>query len=169
MPRILISFLLCMTFGLKAQESPVTPWVGERSGTLEIYNAKGLAQTVHMELNIAQLSDTSWTWQIVYGEGEGRQARDYELVKTEGDGNYVVDEKNGIKLDLNQINNGFFSFFQVGTSKLLISYELIDDAIHFRTHSANTNTETKTGEGENVPLVLTWKTATYQRAVLKKK
>ena len=164
-----VLILLCTTSHTALAQNPIDPWVGEWSGPLEIYNAKGLSQTVTMGLNVAQLSDSSWTWQIVYGEGEGRQERNYELLKTEGIGNYVVDEKNSIVLDLNLIKNGLFSFFQVGKSKLLISYELVDESIHFRTHSVNTDTETKTGGEENVPLVLSWKTGVYQTAVLKKK
>jgi len=168
MSRLFALLFLLSAFGLKAQQNPVSPWLGEWSGTLEIHNAKGLSQTVAMGLNIAQISDSSWTWQIVYGEGQSRQERNYELIKTEGPGNYIVDEKNGIKLDLSLIKNGFFSFFQVGKSKLLISYELVGDEIHFRTHSVNTNTETKTGGEENAPMVLSWKTGVYQIAVLKK-
>lgn len=163
---LLLLALWCST-NLKAQ-NPVSAWLGDWKGTLEIYNAQGLRQTVAMELNIAQLTDSSWTWQIVYGEGEGRQERNYELIKRAGQGNYVVDEKNSIELDLNLIGNGFFSFFQVADSRLLISYELVNEAIQFRTHSMDTRTETKTGGEDNVPMVLSWKTGTYQKAVLKK-
>lgn len=165
-------FLLCLSVSgtsLFAQTNPLAAWQGNWAGTLEIYNTKGLTQTVAMELNVKQLSDTSWTWQIVYGEGEARQPRNYELLTTEEPGQYIIDEKNSIELYLSLIHNGFFSFFQVGKSKLLISYELVDDAIHFRTHSANTDSEYQTGKAENVPLVLSWKTGAYQKAVLKKK
>ena len=167
--RSLITLLLLVPgFGTLAQDSPLTPWIGEWKGSLEIFNTRGLAQTVAMELNVKQLSDSSWTWQLVYGAGEARQPRNYELLTTDEPGHYVIDEKNSIELYLSLVHNGFFSFFQVGKSKLLISYELVNDEIHFRTHSANTDTKYQTGGEENIPLVLSWKTGAYQKAVLKK-
>ncbi len=167
--RLILFFLLFPLSGATLiAQNPIEPWLGEWTGTLEIYNQKGLSQTVAMELNIAQLTDSSWTWQIVYGAGESRQERNYELLATREPGQYLIDEKNSIKLDLSLIKNGFFSFFQVGKSKLLISYELNEGTIHFRTHSINTDTETRTGGEDDVPLVSSWKTGVYQIAVLTK-
>ena len=162
-----LAFLFC-SFGLQAQDSPIAPWLGEWSGTLEIYTTKGLVQTVVMELNVAVKSDSSWQWQIVYGEGDSRQERNYELLTTEEPGQYIIDEKNGIELYLSLIDKGLYSVFKVNRNNLLVFYELKGDELVFRTLSANTTTELKSGGGENIPEVLSWKTGVSQTAVLTK-
>ena len=164
----LIALLLLLTSGLQAQESPIAPWLGEWKGTLEIYNTEGLSQTVAMELNVAVLTDSTWRWQIVYGEDKFRAERNYELVKTETPGQYIVDEKNGIELYLSLLNNGLHSFFQVNDSNLIISYKIEGDQLIFNTLSANTKTGKNSGGGENTPTVISWQTGVYQQAVLKK-
>lgn len=165
---LIVAFLFFSNSLLSAQESPIKPWLGDWRGTLEIYNTKGLAQTVVMELNVATLTDSTWQWQIVYGEGDTRQERNYELVETDDPGHYIIDEKNSIELYLSLINNGLYSVFQVNQNNLLVYYELEGDQLIFRTLSVNTATERKSGGGDNIPEVLSWKTGVSQRAVLTK-
>tara|TARA_R110000796_G_scaffold162592_1_gene279425 strand:- start:64856 stop:65368 length:513 start_codon:yes stop_codon:yes gene_type:complete len=145
-------------------------WEGEWRGKLEIYNEKGLQQSVEMGLNIISQSDSSWKWQIIYGSGEQEQVRDYLLYKNETDPNqYVLDEQNSIQLYLSQVNQGLYSWFTVMQSELLVSYELIDGEIHFETITTTESQSLTTGGEDNSPEVKAQKVRNIQKAVLIKK
>ncbi len=167
--RLLAIALLVITssLGVHAQSFP-KGWIGEWEGELEIYNASGLQQKVVMGLNILTKSDSTWAWQIIYGEGAQRQLRDYEL-KVGQDSQYILDEKNTIKLYLSYINNTFESLFQVSGSQLLVSYEMRGGNIIFRTVSSADKAPMNTGGRNGVPEVVAKKVTTTQIAVLTKK
>lgn len=165
----LFSLLLCTlcltSFG---QSQLPKEWMGQWRGTLEIFNAQGRQQTVAMGLNIFAKSDTSWAWQIEYGEGETAQLRDYELISNGDSNHFKLDEKNSIVLYLSLINGGLYSAFEVQTNQLLISYELKDEALIFRTYSFPASEELVTGKGEGIPEVKARRTTTVQIARLTK-
>lgn len=156
------------TSSLLAQLS--NEWTGNFSGEVSIYNEKGLAQTVSMQLNILQLSDTSFQWKIIYGEGENADIRDYRLFSNPNDKNqHILDELNGIKLYLSYINEGLYSWFGLNSSELLLSYELRDGQIQFSAVSSKNDSLLESGgTDENTPKVFTQPVRVVQKAILKK-
>lgn len=145
-------------------------WIGKFSGEVSIYNEKGLAQTVRMQLNIMQLSDTSFQWKITYGEGENTDMRDYRLLNNPKDKNqFILDELNGIRLYLSYINEGLYSWFGLNSSELLLSYELRDGHIQFSAVSSKNETLLKSGAtDQNTPEVFAQPVRVVQKAILKK-
>lgn len=145
-------------------------WKGEFSGEVSIYNEKGLAQTVRMQLNIMQLTDTSLQWKITYGEGESADIRDYRVFSNPKDKKQLIlDELNGIKLYLSYINEGLYSWFGLNTSELLLSYELRDGQIQFSAISSKNDSLLESGgSDQNTPEVFTQPVRVVQKAILKK-
>ena len=78
-------------------------WFGRWKGNLEIYNAKGLKQTVPMML-IMDKTDTAgiYKWHIQYGEDTAKGLRPYLLRTIDvTKGLYVCDELNSIRMTRN--------------------------------------------------------------------
>lgn len=163
------------SFGLsKVDTNSIDPWIGEWVGSLEIYNTKGLAQTLNMRVKHFK-TDTAevFGWYLIYGDDLEKGTRAYYL-KTinEEEGHYQVDEKNSIFLDTYMIGNKMISTFDVDGSLISSIYTLMDDGdmmfeiLYANTKNANESGDT-TYEGEDIPLVLSYKAGGYQKAILK--
>ncbi len=163
-----LAFLLASVFC--SAQNITSDWYGEWRGELEIYNVQGFQQKVKMGLNINQKTDSTWTWQLIYGEGEKQDFRDYELQKADDPGQYIIDEKNSILLYLSLVDNTFYSMFELNNTRLIISYELKADQIIFKTLSSPNQEPLKSGgTSPQIPEVLTRKVTSAQIAILNKK
>ncbi len=93
---IFLFFMSIFCNNLQAQTDTFPKsWLGKWSGKLEIHNAKGLAQTIPMQLHLLPTDSTHrFTWTIFYGEDTVAGKRDYELVTLDtAKGLYAIDEK----------------------------------------------------------------------------
>lgn len=109
-----------------------TAWHGHWAGTLHIRSVDGKEQEAPMELIVEPIKDsTTLKWQVVYGEGKTRQVRDYRLVPQEKPNHFVVDEQNGLLLDIFRVGSTLHSQFQVEDSNLVVRYELRKDSVAF--------------------------------------
>lgn len=88
--HFLIVFIIVCSFvriGV-AQEPTLFPysWEGIWQGDLEIFNTKGVAQTIPMELHILPTDSTHrFTWTLIYGTDKEAGKRPYELVIIDAD------------------------------------------------------------------------------------
>ncbi len=173
-------FLFLISSQLQAQipAAPTFPadWIGTWSGILNIYNAKGLADTVAMSLEIYPI-DTSttgrYTFGIVYGSKE-KDWRPYELAPLSPErGLWLVDEKNSILIESFLLGPKFMSWFTVMGSRVMCTYERQGPSeILFEVYSGMEKPISTTGnteqDGEKIPEVSTYPFGAFQRAVLKK-
>ncbi len=160
-----------------AQEVPsIFPqaWEGKWQGELKIYNAKGLAQKIPMELHILPIDTSeSFTWSIIYGEDKEKGLRPYELKIVDAEkGHYIVDEHNSILLDAYLLGGKLFERFSVMGSMLLATTELRDDVLYYEIISGsetavNTTGDTKVDE-EDIPAVGSFPIVVRQYAELKR-
>lgn len=181
-PHILPLFwLLFVANALFAQSQPASDslafpasWAGVWSGKLEIYNAKGLAQTIPMSLEISKL-DTSttgrYTWGMVYVSKE-KDWRPYELVPVDpAKGLWRVDEKNSIQMESYLFGQKLLCWFVVQGSRILCTYEktgpneMVFEVMSGAEKPASTTGNTKQAD-EDIPEVKTYPFAGFQRAVL---
>ena len=114
-----------------------------------------------MELKIAAKDKGRWSWTIVYS---GQPERAYELVAVpDSPGSFVLDERNGILLDVRLENNELLSAFEVGGRLLLTRYTLQAELSSLRYQPQTFQ------KGEMGPQkVASWKTTTLQSATLKR-
>lgn len=186
MPRLLPSFaLFLLSIGilppLRAQsaDSLAFPasWAGNWAGTLEIFNAKGFAQSVPMLLEIQPI-DTSttgrYTFGLVYGSRD-QDFRPYELVPVNPAlGLWRVDEKNSIVMESYLCGPKLLCWFTVQGSRVLCTYEktpggvLIFEVMSGEEKAVSTTGNAKPEGGEEIPEVKTYPFSVFQRAVLKK-
>jgi hypothetical protein len=136
----MIKFVACTVFStLLLSFSSVAQlpeeWLGNYKGQLEITNYKGEVSEVYMELHIETKSDSSYVFDIIYGDDSTRQERNYELIHDK-ENQFVMDEKNGIALPLMLFNNRMISAFKVQENTIQVSYTLEKKQLIFRTTSS---------------------------------
>ena len=150
-------------------------WLGEWAGTLNIYRDTGLVQTLPMQLHVHPIEESeNFTWTIIYGEDLKKGARNYELQTVNASkGQYLIDEKNSIKIESYYFQNKLVSWYSVANNLIYISYEKQDDELHIevvagKQEAVSTTGNTKDGE-EEIPEVITYPVGTLQKGILKRK
>ncbi|MEO0733967.1 MAG: hypothetical protein AAFZ52_14105 [Bacteroidota bacterium] len=175
-PRPLFFLLFCLPLLLVGQTDslPAFPqdFVGNWAGELEIFGPDGKRQGVPMELLIQPLSDTSYTYTIIYGEDKVAGKRDYLIVRgADGPHHWVCDEQNTIFLDGYYLGGTYHSKFTVMGNWLVSTLEHRGDHLVYAISSGKTEAARVSGdqthEGEEIPAVESFKTAGFQRAILR--
>lgn len=175
-PRLLISLILllyCVRISAQTDSLPAFPadFQGKWGGQLEIFGPAGVLQTVPMELHILPVSDTSYTYTIIYGEDKVAGKRDYLIVRgPDGPHHWICDEQNTILLDGYYLGNVYQSVFTVMGSYLISNLEHRGDHLLYAIHSGRETPIRTTGdtnyEGEDIPAVESFKVTGFQRAIL---
>jgi hypothetical protein len=173
----LLFILLVVTATLRAQTDslPAFPqdFTGKWAGTLEVFNAKGMAQSVPMELHILPITDSTYTYTIIYGEDKVAGKRDY-LIRRGPDGphHWICDEQNTILLDGYFLGNVYQSVFTVMGNYLISNLEHRGDHLIYSIQVGSETAIRASGnprhEKEEIPEVKSFKSTGYQRARLVK-
>ena len=173
-----IFFILFPLYSFCQENKSTFPesWEGKWAGMLEVFKNTGKVQELPMQLHILPIdtaSASSWTWTIIYGSGDDAVERLYELmVVDEKKGQYLIDEKNTIKLEGYLLGGQFYQWFEVEGSRLLTKTELMDDTLIWEIVVSGNEPVSTTGDalfkGEEVPPVKAFGVTTLQRAVLKR-
>ncbi len=186
--HLLFFFSICMAIptGASGQKEFPAAWVGHWSGTLEIFTATGKVQELPMELHIQPLDTMpiTYTYEIRYGRDKVTGARPYELVVVDAaKGLFLIDEKNGIKMEAYYLNGKLIQWFEVEGTLLYTTTELVNGELHWEivsgssspvsttggtTTGGTTTGNQQVGEAE-VPPVKTYPVGAMQSAVLKRK
>lgn len=161
---------------LAAQQATASPpvlpdeWRGQWRGTLAIAGASG--QTIPMGLDIEAVEGRdAMTWRIIYGEGDRRQVRNYELLPGEAPGRLVIDEKNGIVLDARLEGAVMVSVFEAQGTTLVARYELAGDELRYEILSwSEQGARLNTLDDPMTPMmVMSHPVSGYQRATLRRR
>lgn len=174
--NLLACCLLLPCLLIHAQEKMTFPdsWIGVWKGDLLIHNAKGLAQTVPMEVTIRPIpGSTRYDWITVYNNDTLAGKRPYALlIKDAAAGHYAIDENNNIVLDAYLLGGKLFNSFEVEGQLLVCTYERMENNLIFEVIAGPTTAIATTGGGEaggeKIPEVKSFKVGVMQRAVLKK-
>ena len=151
-------------------------WFGTWVGTLEIYSAKGLQQSIPMTCFMSA-TDTAgiFNWHIIYGNDPEKGLRPYLLRTVDASkGHYLCDEINTIKMESYLLGNKLFCYFIVEGNVIMSTYEkTADGKLLFEIIFSKDKTVSETGnqvfKGDTIPTVKTYPVIVSQRAVLTKK
>jgi hypothetical protein len=139
---------------------------------LTIYNNKGKAQDVPMEIHIEPTDSVNrYKMALIYGEAEKKSIRPYELVAIDAKkGHYQTDEKNTILLDDYYFSGVLYSRFEVMGNLLLTRIEKRNDKLYFEVISGEAKPINTTGgdEANKIPDVNSYNIFVSQRAELVK-
>lgn len=148
---LLLSLCLSLFTGLISAQND-QKYFGDRcegywTGTLYLSNAGQLTDSLDVVLEIQALANSNtWKWKTSYEAKPERIVKDYTLVLIDaGQGKYMIDEGDGIKLDCYQYDQKLYSTFSVNESLLTAIYEIKGDSLLFEVTSGK-RTEA-TGDG----------------------
>lgn len=99
-------------------------WTGRWRGVLENYPGRPGTERIDVEFEagpMPQREGDCTTWRTHYRhDGQLRQTKDYRLCRLAGDGEFVVDEGDGIKLPTRLLGGVMYSVFKVGDVLLTV-------------------------------------------------
>jgi hypothetical protein len=150
-------------------------WFGTWEGTLNIFNAKGLSQSIPMSLELGATDTIGYyKWHIIYGADRAKGLRPYYLETIDASkGLYRNDEKNSIKMEAYLLGGKLFSTFSVEGNLLTSMQEKVGDEmlweIVFGKEKEISITGNQVVKGDTISAVKTMPVIISQRAVLKKK
>ena len=165
--------LLLVSFGVFAQQDSLQfpeKYFGIYKGDLKITNPNG-TQTIPMEFHLKEGDSTGiYAYTLVYGEGEQRQERPYNLLTINKDkGDYVVDENNGILLDSKWVEDTLYCSFEVNGNLLTTTERFYEDSMDFEiTFSSKRDQKVMGTAGENTIEVISYPITVVQKAHLLK-
>ncbi len=98
---------------------------GNWVGTMHIYQAGALRDSVPVRFTAARLTDTSWTWRMEYLSATMPMTKDYVLrLRNPQQQLYVTDEGGGLELMEYRFGNKLYAVFETQGILLTSSYEL---------------------------------------------
>ncbi len=170
---LLIIFIHFFSVSAISQEHIATfpdDFFGIYSGNLHISSEKG-DQTIPMEFHLFTTDSVhKYKYTLVYGDGETKQIRSYNLVeKNKEKGTYVIDENNGIILDCKVLDNKMYTLFEVNGNLLttFITFEA-DHLIFEIIFASRDDKNVSYAENEDKNEVGSFPISTIQKAMLKK-
>lgn len=107
---------------------------GTWQGEMYIYSKGKLVDSVSVQLTVAPINDSTWTWKTDYLSPKMPMTKDYKLVY-KGRNEYVTDEGDGVELMNYCFANKLYSIFETEGITLTASYELIGEILVFEVTS----------------------------------
>jgi hypothetical protein len=160
---------------VKPKEKFPEAWFGEWTGTLDIFNNKGLSQSVPMTCLMSK-TDTAgvFNWNIIYGEDRVKGLRPYLLRTIDAaKGQYLCDEMNTIKMESYLLGNKLFCSYTVAGNWISSTYEKDGDTLVFEIIFGKEKPVSESGgqkfKDEDVPVVKTFPVVIHQKAILTRK
>lgn len=109
-----------------ARADALSAWAGRWEGACGIAAAQGKLSSVVTSLEIRKTADNGsrYSWIVTYGPStEAEQRRAYEIVAVDAaQGHYIIDEKNGLKIDAWLVANQIFAPFEIGGTVIAAKY-----------------------------------------------
>lgn len=147
-----------------AEEGTLSEWVGKWEGTVTALSGSRGRQALKKTLEVSP-SQEGISWKITY---EGEPTRDYVLKPVEGQsGRFILDEKNSILLEMQLVDDTFYSAFQINGRIFVMTTrksgdEIIEDSPAFDLASASRSGSDFSGPVFAFPL------SSIQRSILKR-
>lgn len=136
---VLASFLLLCAAACGAPAAQPTPsdqalafprsWYGTWEGAAQGWGPDGARERFTMRYELGPTAVPGrHRWCIVYGDGERRDVREYELVDSDAAaGAYLIDEHDGMLLEARLLGGALYTRFDIGGVLLAVRDELVVD------------------------------------------
>lgn len=110
--RLTFLFLFVSISSLFSQAFP-EGWLGKHAGTMEIINGES-KQKVEFEFEMKELEkDSAWSYIMTYKPvGKEAMVKDYVIKRTGASWTFLLDEKNGILIDMRLMGNILYDFYE---------------------------------------------------------
>lgn len=140
---LVLNIAWCSAFSF-AQSFIPSDWIGNYEGNMSLSSAGG-SQTVQIAFNFQEIKkDSIWTYTMKYiRPGQDALVKDYRIVK-QPNGSFVLDEQDGILIDLPYRNGAFLSIFEVDGMVHCSSMSKIERGIRLELFGADISRPSKT-------------------------
>jgi hypothetical protein len=110
--RLTFLFLFVCASTIFAQAFP-EGWTGKYAGIMEIINGMN-KQEVAVEFELLELKkDSLWTYKMIYKTpNQAPLIKDYLLQRSGAAWTFVIDEQDGIQIDVRLMGNVFYDFYE---------------------------------------------------------
>lgn len=137
---IFLILLFCSPFLIAQTGDFPKSWEGSWKGEVSIFSANG-NHNVPISLDIQPTGSAYWSWTLYY-DAPNQSPRKYELIQDKS--GWKIDEKNGIILPQQFLNNRMISSFSIGGSLLICSYWLENDTMNMEIYAITQEINSKT-------------------------
>ena len=170
MKKFLFTFALVLSTVLTSNaQSVLADWEGVYEGQMVIGNVSRPNDSVKVTFEFLPLEgDSTWTYKMTYlSDKYGTIVKDYQ-VKRVGDGkvNFLLDEKDGIMIEMSLMNDCFYSMFEVLDNIYTTTLRKSGETLFFDLYSSSMNAGSMTKNGaedpEEVFEVTSYKPALHQ-------
>ncbi len=144
-------------------------WVGSYSGKMNAIQLNGNKNEFSMRIDVDKVEDHIYSWTLTYGDS-GKDIRPYQVVH-DHDNKFIMDEKNGIKIQMSRFDDELISLFEVMDSYIFVSYKLVEAGMEVNIISAYGRSETGGSmdeDGNVIPNVGSYSVVASQNVLLKK-
>jgi len=148
-------------------------WIGTWTGDLEIYKGLDLVNSIPMSLKIDTTAQSDrYAYFINYGMSPEGLRPYYLHVVDSSKGQYILDEANGIRIEMYKLDNQLFSSFQVMGSLIQTVTHVAGDVMHYTIYAGSSKPISITGDtimgADTIPPVETYSMPQVQKAILKR-
>lgn len=173
--QVLLCFLAMTSFLSAHAQSILESWEGTYEGDMVVgFDDRG-NDSVYVLFQLLPIEkDSSWTYRMTYVSDEyGQIVKDY-IIRRVGNStvNFLLDEKDGIVIEMSLMNNCFYDMFEVMDQLYATTLRKIDDELQFdlftSTKANGTLTKSEADENGDVYEVTSYKPTLHQTVVLKR-
>lgn len=141
----LLYIILLSSFTGKAQFPE--DWIGSYSGTMYLSSNASVYDSIDVQLELQELIiKKRWSYKMTYNSARfGEMIKDYEIVLDSN--GYLMDEQNGLYIEMAYMKNVFYEFFEVGEMLYSCTMRRIENGILFEIFGAS-STSSRTSNTE---------------------
>ncbi|MEO1054900.1 MAG: hypothetical protein AAFX87_29975, partial [Bacteroidota bacterium] len=174
---IVFTFSICNT---SAQGKFPESWIGNYEGEMKIgyYDKPGMLTQVKYSLQEI-IKDSVWSHKMIFNsEQYGKVIKDYVIrASKRGDHvNFILDELNGVEMEMSFMNDCFYSFFMLNESSYTTTFRRLSDGsllwdLYVTPHGTKKVDVIASGEGEQKRTfeVSSFKPSLHQTVIFRKK
>lgn len=141
----LLFFLLLLNFNFTYGQLS-EDWSGIYSGKMYILAENYKPDSLDLVLTIEeQVQDSVWKFNMKYHSEKYKDIeKDYVLLYSKTKNQYLLDEKNGIIIDVTFLGNTLYEFYEVDNRLYAVSFKKTENGIYFEIYGASSNPSRET-------------------------
>jgi hypothetical protein len=159
-----------LNFGFRVNNNPNSlpfSWMGTYHGELHFEGTKN-DYKIMMKLQLMP-AEIGYHFHITYIDSSGiADLRKYKLLPESTKGKFILDENNGIKLNMSKLGDQLISQYLVEDNLLSVCYSFSDTSCLFQVYTGSYSQQSTSGGTKNTPKVLSFPVGHSQKAMLKK-
>ncbi|MFN5910569.1 MAG: hypothetical protein ACK45H_04450 [Bacteroidota bacterium] len=169
--KILLKIAFCLSVFTAFGQFPER-WLGNYAGTMNLSNAGAPDDSLEVSLDIMEVQpDSVWTYSMHYHHPKyGAIEKNYHIVRAADGKGFIMDERNGILIQMSYMNDCFYEYFEVDGMLYSTTMRRIAGGILFEIFGASNQPSLKTDsepdENNTVYKVLSMKPTFAQSALL---